>query len=113
FANSLRLRLAMRLSEVAPTKAQPIVQEILADPATYPLVETNDQNVAWYMDRSWIFDHNSLGNRSRATRELPQKAWAPKVMLDMMVASNHPRLAIMFHTATAAPGARYIGLPSS
>src|SRR5213082_2182405 len=56
FANSLRLRLAMRLSEVAPTKAQPIVQEILADPATYPLVETNDQNIAWHMDPSWIFD---------------------------------------------------------
>ena len=113
FANSLRLRLAMRLSEVAPTKAQPIVQEILADPATYPLVETNDQNIAWRMDPSWIFDHNSLGNRSRATSELPQKTWAPKVMLDMMVASNDPRLAIMFDTVAAATGPRYVGLPSS
>src|SRR5256886_6497031 len=34
FANSLRLRLALRLSEGAPTKAQPIVLEILADPTT-------------------------------------------------------------------------------
>src|SRR2546429_472023 len=69
FANSLRLRLAMRLSEVAPAKAQAIVQEILADSTTYPLVETNAQNVAWYMDPTWIYDHNSLGNRSRATSE--------------------------------------------
>jgi hypothetical protein len=115
FANSLRLRLAMRLSEVAPTKARPIVQEILADPTTYPLVETNAQNIAWYMDPTWIFDHNSLGNRSRATSELPQKAWAPKVMLDMMVASRDPRLPVVFDTVfdndTTTP--RYIGLPSS
>src|SRR5207237_3265742 len=67
FANSLRLRLAMRLSEVAPTKAQPIVQEILADPTTYPLVETYTQNIAWYMDRTWTYDNKSLGIRRRAT----------------------------------------------
>src|SRR6266566_4118335 len=88
FANSLRLRLAMRLSDVALSKAQAIAQEIIGDPATYPLVEADSQNVAWYMDPTWVFDHNSLGNRSRATSELPEKAWAPKVMLDRMVASN-------------------------
>ena len=115
FANSLRLRLAMRLSEVAPAKAQAIVQEILADAAAYPLVETNTQNVAWYMDPTWIYDHNSLGNRSRATSELPDKAWAPKVMLDMMVAANDPRLPVVFDTvfdnASATPP--YVGLASS
>src|SRR5947207_861301 len=61
FANSLRLRLAMRLSEVAPAEAQAIVQEILADSTTYPLVATNAQNVAWYMDPTWIYRHHSLG----------------------------------------------------
>src|SRR5207302_3919297 len=96
FANSLRLRLAMRLSEVAPTKAQAIVQEILADLTAYPLVETDTQNVAWFMDPTWIYDHNSLGNRSRATSERPDKAWAPKLMLDMMVADSDPRLPILF-----------------
>ncbi|HEY6224144.1 MAG TPA: SusD/RagB family nutrient-binding outer membrane lipoprotein, partial [Gemmatimonadales bacterium] len=115
FANSLRLRLAMRLSEVAPVKAQAIVQEILADPAAYPLVEANGQNVAWYMDPSWVYDHNSLGNRCRAARELPQQTWAPKVMLDMMVSANDPRLAIVFDTLFDSDSAtpRYIGLPSS
>ena len=112
FANSLRLRLAMRLSEVAPTKAQAIVQEILANPTAYPLVETKDDNVAWYMDPSWIFDHNSLGNRSRATSERPDKAFAPKVMLDMMVATNDPRLPIVFDRAFDSTRS-YIGLPSS
>jgi SusD/RagB-like outer membrane lipoprotein len=115
FANSLRLRLAMRLSEVAAPKAQAIVQEILSNPGNYPLVETNAQNVAWTMNPTWIYDHNSLGNRSRATSELPEKAWAPKVMRDMMVAANDPRLQVVFDTVfdndTTTP--RYIGLPSS
>jgi hypothetical protein len=102
----------MRLSEVAPTKARAIVQEILADPTAYPLVETKADNVAWYMDPSWIFDHNSLGNRSRATSELPDKAFAPKVMLDMMVAANDPRLPIVFDRAFDSTRS-YIGLPSS
>jgi hypothetical protein len=115
FANSLRLRLAMRLSEVAPAKAQAIVQEILGDSASYPLVEANTQNIAWNMDPSWVYDHNSLGNRSRATSELPQKVLAPKLMLDMMVAANDPRLAIVFDTVFDSDSAtpRYIGLPSS
>src|SRR6266576_1478476 len=112
FANALRLRLAMRLSEVAPAKAQAIVQEILADSTTYPLVETNSQNVAWYMDPTWIYDHNSLGNRSRATSERPDKAWAPKLMLDMMVADSDPRHPILFDPVLDTI-VRYAGLPSS
>jgi len=112
FANSLRLRLAMRLSEVAPTKAQPIVQEILTDSVGYPLVETDAQDVAWFMNPTWTFDHNSLGNRSRATSELPNKVWAPKVMLDMMVATNDPRLPIVFDRAFDSTRS-YKGLPSS
>jgi hypothetical protein len=112
FANSLRLRLAMRLSEVAPANARAIVQEILADPVTYPLVDAESLNVAWYMDPSWIYDHNSLGNRSRATSELPAQTWAPKLMLDMMVADSDPRLPIVFDPVIDTI-VRYVGLPSS
>ena len=112
FANSLRLRLAMRLSEVAPAKARAIVLEILADPAGYPLVEADTQDVAWFMNPTWTFDHNSLGNRSRATSELPNKVWAPQVMLDMMVATNDPRLPIVFDRAFDSTRS-YKGLPSS
>jgi len=112
FANSLRLRLAMRLSDVAQPKAAGIVQEILLDPATYPLVEAESLSVAWYMDPSWIRDHNSSGNRSRATSELPQQAWAPKLMLDMMVTDSDPRLPVVFDSV-ADTIVRYAGLPSS
>jgi hypothetical protein len=114
FANSLRLRLAMRLSDVAETKARPIVQEILSNPADYPLVESNAHNVVWDM-QGWTYDRNSLGGRGRATLERPTRTLAPKVMLDRMVAANDPRLQVVFDTVfdsdTATP--RYVGLPSS
>jgi hypothetical protein len=110
FANSLRLRLAMRLSEVAPAEAQAIVQEILNAPGNYPLVETNAQNVAWSMNPAWTYDHNSLGNRSRGTFERPDRTYAPKVMVDIMRAGNDPRVPIVFDPDSAGV---YRGLPSS
>ena len=52
---------------------------------------------------------------SHATSELPNNVLAPKVMLDLMVASKDPRLPVVFDTVfdsdTATP--RYVGLPSS
>lgn len=44
FANSLRLRLLMRLSEVAPTIAAQGVAEIIADPAKYPLITSHAES---------------------------------------------------------------------
>ena len=44
FINSLRLRLAMRISHVAEAQADAVVTEILGDPATYPIMENNADN---------------------------------------------------------------------
>lgn len=46
FVNSLRLRFAIRISEVNPTKAASIITEVLDNPAKYPIIETNAQNTA-------------------------------------------------------------------
>lgn len=46
FANSLRLRVAMRLSEVQPDKAKSAIEEIVNAPATYPVFTSNDDNAA-------------------------------------------------------------------
>lgn len=47
FCNSLRLRLAMRISNVpeATTIANNTIKEILNNPAEYPILESNDDNV--------------------------------------------------------------------
>ncbi|HWV72081.1 MAG TPA: SusD/RagB family nutrient-binding outer membrane lipoprotein [Pseudosphingobacterium sp.] len=44
FTNSLRLRVAIRLSNVNPDLAKSNIEEILSNPSSYPIIETNDQN---------------------------------------------------------------------
>jgi hypothetical protein len=44
FANSLRLRVAMRLSEVQPDKARSVIAEIFNAPETYPVFTSNEDN---------------------------------------------------------------------
>jgi hypothetical protein len=104
FANSLRLRLAMRLAQVAPNKAQAIVQEILGG-TNYPVVESNAQNIIWRT----MPDHGG-DDRGQPTRESQQLVYAPKVMMDLMNAASDPRIPVFF-----APNAQgnYVGLPSS
>ncbi len=44
FANSLRLRLALRLSEVAPSTASSVISGIYGNPTQNPVMESNDDN---------------------------------------------------------------------
>ena len=44
FANSLRLRLALRLSEVDASTAQSVIAEIFNNPTANPVMESNDDN---------------------------------------------------------------------
>ena len=46
FANSLRLRLATRISNVEFGMAATHINEILSDPDTYPIIESNQENAA-------------------------------------------------------------------
>lgn len=70
FANSLRLRLLMRISDVANAKAVAGMQQIIGDPSKYPIFENNDDMavVEWnalnpqpkYDTRSGSFDEVRL-----------------------------------------------------
>lgn len=44
FANSLRLRIAMRMSLIAPQAAATLISQILGNPASFPVFETNADN---------------------------------------------------------------------
>ncbi len=49
FANSTRLRVALRMSGVEEAKAKEVIAEVLGNPTTYPILATNAQNVYfWY-----------------------------------------------------------------
>jgi hypothetical protein len=69
FANSMRLRLAMRISGVSPALAKSVVESILADPTKYPVMTSNSDNAMfvwpgvtpyeepWYADSKGRDDH--------------------------------------------------------
>lgn len=69
FANSLRLRLALRISAVSQGPASATVSEVLGNPAKYPVMESNEDNAfywwpgsdpyeePWYTDYKGRDDH--------------------------------------------------------
>lgn len=52
FCNSLRMRAAMRIVNVAPDLAQSTIEEICQNPSAYPLLETSDENADFYWQGS-------------------------------------------------------------
>lgn len=89
YANSLRLRLLMRISNVSESKAQAAVTSMLNNPGTYPLITTNDQDaLVWESPTTLVSDLLS------AFTSFP---YAPKYLLeDVMVANNDPRTKVTF-----------------
>lgn len=52
FCNSLRMRAAMRIVNVAPDLAKSTIEEICQNQAAYPLLETSDENAYFYWQGS-------------------------------------------------------------
>ncbi|RFM36353.1 SusD/RagB family nutrient-binding outer membrane lipoprotein [Chitinophaga silvisoli] len=94
YANSLRLRLLMRISNVSESKAQAAVTTMLNNPGTYPLISSNDQSaLLWESPTTLVSDLLS------AFTSFP---YAPKFLLeDVLVANNDPRTKVMFDPDTA------------
>lgn len=105
YANSLRLRLAMRISYADETKAKSIAQEILSNATQYPLVETVDENVQVELTGNLISTSNDI-------REgFGVNPYAPGYMVDsVMVPSGDPRLPVYF---TANKRGEYHGVPNT
>jgi hypothetical protein len=57
FCNSLRLRVAMRISGVSSTLAKQTIEEICGNSTKYPLIETNEENAYfWWQGSSPYFE---------------------------------------------------------
>ena len=52
FCNSLRLRAAMRIVNVAPDLAKSTIEEVCQDLATYPVLSSSDENAYFYWQGS-------------------------------------------------------------
>lgn len=91
YANSLRLRLLMRISYSDEATARAAVTTMLGDPATYPLITSNAQNVTLKMSPTALKSdlQSALGG-----------AFAPAYLIDtLQVANGDPRTAVMWDSA--------------
>ena len=105
YANSLRLRLAMRISYAEEAKAKSIAQEILSNSTQYPVIESNNDNIKIDVTGSLVSTGNDVRNGFGVN------PFAPGYMVDSIMApANDPRLPVLF---TANVRGEYHGVPNT
>jgi len=105
YANSLRLRLAMRISNVNETAAQAVAQEILGNAAQYPVLTDVADNIKIEVTGSLVSTGNDIRNGFGVN------PFAPGYMVDsVMVPAADPRLPVLF---TENVDGEYHGVPNS
>lgn len=107
FANSLSLRLLNRMlgKADAPVDAKAEMTRILSDPAKYPVLASNADNVQLVYLAS--APNNNPLNQNRKTRDDHRVS---KTLVDKLKALNDPRLAVFAKKAES--GGDYVGVPN-
>ncbi|MFK7921560.1 MAG: SusD/RagB family nutrient-binding outer membrane lipoprotein [Bacteroidia bacterium] len=90
FSNTLRIRLAMYMSDADPEAAKVILQEILNDPEAYPIMESNEDNAAFKNDP--IQRPSVLYNISKGKIE---EAPFSNVFIERLISLHDPRLPVL------------------
>jgi hypothetical protein len=94
FCNSLRLRLAIRMSLVDAAKASAIVQEVLSDPGKYPVMTSNDDNAfLWWPGAAPYKEPYEEISETRDDHGMCD------VLINTLLQYNDPRLPIYAHPA--------------
>ena len=106
-ANSLRLRLAMRISDADETLARTVIGEVLQNPAD--LIASNADNLLFLYQGS---DFNSpLYNQARS---FMHQTAAANNLVEFLSAAGDPRLRIFFNKASSGQQAGdFVGVPVS
>lgn len=94
FANSLRLRMAIRISNVDPTTAKSVIEEILGAPATYPIISSNDDNAYYHWLGTDPYYEPFYSNNAVDARDDHAVA---EVLVDQLKAFADPRLPFYAH----------------
>jgi hypothetical protein len=105
FANSLRLRMAIRISEVSSALARQHVEEVLGNPSKYPLIDSNDANAFFWWDGSDVNRYEPIADAYRTRKT---EFCAPDLLVDHMLERNDPRISIYF---TPTPSSSIVGDP--
>lgn len=102
FANSLRLRLAMRVSDVDPGLAEQHVSAVMGNVMT-----SNDDSAIVPHEGIGQFDFQSNGTSAPIIAGF-NGHWPSKALVDRMNMTNDPRRSHFYHPATAS--GEYVGL---
>jgi hypothetical protein len=95
FCNSLRLRVAIRMSSADATKAAVVIKEILGNSSKYPIMATNSDNAYWYFPGTapdqeiWFQSMGTIGGAPKTTTWKLQQP-----IIDALQNNNDPRLAV-------------------
>ncbi len=90
FSNSLRLRLAMYMSDVARSEATAIIQEIIQNPELYPIMSSNADNA--------LFHHDQVNRTSifySLSKAKIEEAPFSNVFIERLISLKDPRLPVM------------------
>ena len=95
FCNSLRLRVAIRMSSVDETTAKATITAILGNPTKYPIMADNDDNAYWWFpgiapdQEIW---YESMGTVGDAEKKSGWRMQQP--IIDALLDNNDPRLPV-------------------
>jgi hypothetical protein len=96
FCNSLRLRLAIRISNVDPATAKQHIEEVLGDPATYPIMSGNADNAFFWWPGAAPYKEPWM-----EVSETRDDHGMCITIVDTLKAFNDPRLPVYAHPATS------------
>ncbi len=95
FCNSLRLRVAIRMSSANEAAAKIVIQEVLGNSSKYPIMTTNSDNAYWYFpgvapdQEIWYESMGTVGNAAK------QSGWRmQQPIIDALQDNNDPRLSV-------------------
>ena len=96
FTNSLRLRVATRISDVALNVARTHIEEILSAPATYPVMLSNADNAyLWWEPTGAYRDPWNVDSDNRDDHGMCN------TLIDYLIDFNDPRLPVYAHPAAS------------
>lgn len=99
YCNSMRLRLAIRISEVEPALAKSTIEEVLGNPDKYPVMESNSDNAFFWWQGS---DSNYYEPVANAYRTRKTEFCASDVMVDNLLENDDPRISTFFTPTPAS-----------
>lgn len=104
FCNSLRLRIAIRISDVDAATAGTIFSKVFGDPAKYPVMSSNDDNAfLWWPGAAPYKEPWMENSQTRDDHGMCD------VLIDTLKGLADPRLPVYAHPN---PDGEYVGVPA-